>query len=110
MGVLGHLAQIGWLALCLFLAQQTRDYAQVWTSNPTLFTLAAQRAPDKPRVLNFYGLTLVAEGRWVEARRAFMAVVAHEGSPRWDRHWAEVGQRNLQILEALSRRYGVQIP
>lgn len=81
----------------------TYQYARVWESNMILWPYAAERAPHKARPNNFYALTLVAQGRLGEARRAFEKV-ANSVNPRWDSGWAAEGRHNLKMLDRYEAR------
>ena len=100
---------LGWLALvavvALTLAAQTRQYAAVWRSERTLWAHAVGRAPEKPRVLNNYGVALVAAGAFAEARTWFRRAAVAGRSPHlppWDRveGW-QAGAENLRAVEEL---------
>ena len=69
------------------LASATRQYATVWRTEFTLWEYAVQRAPEKPRTLNNYGVVLAAAGRLEDARTWFER--AHTAGhaahlPPWD--------------------------
>lgn len=89
-------------ALLGVLAIFTSQYARVWESNMSLWPYAAAHAPHKARPNNFYALTLVAQGRTVEARQAFERV-ANSVNPRWDPNWPKEGRYNLQNLDKFER-------
>ena len=93
------------LIVVLAMASGTRQYAAVWRSEPALWAHAARLAPQKPRTLNNYGVTLVMQGRLAEARIWFeRAHRAGHGAqlPAWDRVEGEQTARaNLKSLEAL---------
>ena len=100
---------LGWVAvvtvIALTLAAQTRQYAAVWRSERTLWAHAVGRAPEKPRVLNNYGVALVAAGEFAEARAWFVRAEAAGRSPQlppWDRvEGAQAAAENVAAVDEL---------
>lgn len=94
--------------IAVALASATSTYAPVWRSNDTLWAYAVTKAPEKPRVLNNYAVTLVTQGRLNEAgvwfERAHTAGRAPH-LPAWDNVEGELRAReNLLALRALMKR------
>lgn len=87
------------------MAVSTRQYAAVWRSEATLWAHAVRLAPQKPRVLNNYGVTLAMQGRLQEARAVFER--AHQAGhaatlPPWDRREGErTARENLKAVNDL---------
>ena len=88
-----------WLVLTTF---QTHAYAQVWTSNLTLWGHASHIAPLKPRPAMNYGVSLLAAGQLEQgigsiARASQLAEGAHV--PWYDRQMTQQAvRRNLALL------------
>ena len=95
------------LVLLLY-AWQTHMYAQVCTSDLTLWAHASETAPWKPRPALNYGVALVVVGRFAEARVMFQrALVLADGPdvPAWDREATKQTARdNLAALGRLEAR------
>ena len=96
------------------LAISTKSYAPVFSSGATLWRHAAARAPNKPRPLNNYGVMLVGQGRFAEARHLFLRA-ADAGramsQPRWDRVEGRAGAlANLKALDQLSAQARQRAP
>ena len=93
------------LIVVMAMASSTRQYAPVWQSEPAIWQHAVRLAPEKPRTLNNYAVTLVMQGRLVEARDWFER--AHRAGhsshlPPWDRVEGEQsGRANLKAIDAL---------
>ena|SRR3990167_10984890 len=93
------------LVVLLALAGSARQHAEVWRSESALWAHAVRLSPQKPRVLNNYGVTLVMRAQFDEARQVFEA--AHRAGhsphlPPWDRVEGEQTSRaNLKALDAL---------
>lgn len=88
------------LIVVITMAASTRQYVAVWRSEPTLWAYAARLAPEKPRVLNNYAVTLAAQGRLQEARAWFERAHAagHAAHlPKWDRVEGELRSRENLI-------------
>lgn len=96
------------LIVVLTMAVSTRRYAAVWHDESSLWAYAVRLAPQKPRTLNNYAVTLVLQGRLADARAWFER--AHQAGhapqlPQWDRIEGERTSRaNLQALDALMGR------
>ena len=92
-------------AVLLSLASATRSYAAVWRSESALWAYAVRLAPEKPRVLNNYGVTLAMVGRLEDARTVFVrAHLAGHAThlPPWDRVEGELRSRqNLVAVNEL---------
>lgn len=93
------------LIVILAMAVSTRQYAAAWQSEPALWARAIRLAPEKPRTINNYGVSLVILGRFADARTAFERAHTAGHSPRlpaWDRVEGETTSRtNLKALDAL---------
>lgn len=87
------------------MASATRQYAAVWQTEATLWAYAVTRAPEKPRPLNNYAVTLAAAGHLTEARVWFER--AHRAGqaahlPPWDHIEGELRSReNLTAVNEL---------
>ena len=96
------------ILILVTLAVSTRRYVEAWHSNVTLWTHAAVAAPYKARPLNNLGVSLVAVGRWDDAKPWFER--AHTAGhapwlPRWDAVEGERTARdNLLALETILER------
>lgn len=96
------------LIVTLAMALSTRQYAAVWQSDITLWAHAVRLAPEKPRTLNNYGVTLAMQGRLVEARAVFER--AHRAGhasrlPLWDHVEGErTARANLTAVNGMIAR------
>lgn len=93
------------LVAVIAMAVSTRQHAAVWRSESALWAYAVRVAPQKPRTLNNYAVTLVMQGQFTEARTWFER--AHQAGqsptlPPWDRVEGERSARaNLQAIDAI---------
>lgn len=69
-------AGIAALALLSVLAWRTHERNRDYADEPSLWRQTLTQSPDKPRVLNNYGVALRLEGRELEARAAFLRALA----------------------------------
>ena len=96
------------LIVVLTMAVSRSRYVAVWQDEPSLWAYAIRLAPQKPRTINNYAVTLVMQGRLAEARTWFER--AHQAGhsswlPKWDRIEGEQTARaNLKALDALMAR------
>ncbi|NGY05233.1 ArnT family glycosyltransferase [Solimonas terrae] len=69
-------AGIAAIALLSALAWRTHERNLDYADEPSLWRQTLSQSPDKPRVLNNYGVALRLEGRELQARAAFLRALA----------------------------------
>ena len=91
--------------IAMAMTMSTSRYVAVWHDEPTLWAHAVRLAPEKPRTINNYAVTLVMQGQFAAARTWFAR--AHQAGhssrlPKWDHVEGEQTARaNLKAIDAL---------